>query len=231
MNLTYKYYGLFVGLNVTIMITCDTLVYKTIDIFQLKITASGIIFSLAFIFSTLITEVYGYKLAARSIWIMMICQTVYVLLLNIICHIDSDNNSFSKSYYIIYNDLWRVMIGTWISVPVSYFLNGIIISRMKIIFSGRCFFVRYLMASVCTHGSLLLTSYPISLSNKYSLRTLAIIIMTTWGYKIIMSIILLPFAIYLVHQIKKIENTDHFDWGTSYNPFLNIFSDNKQVTK
>ena len=36
------------------------LAYKIIDIFHLKITASGIIFSLAFIFSTLITEVYGF---------------------------------------------------------------------------------------------------------------------------------------------------------------------------
>jgi hypothetical protein len=37
----YKLYGLFVGLTVTIMIVCDTLVYKVIDIYGFKITASG----------------------------------------------------------------------------------------------------------------------------------------------------------------------------------------------
>lgn len=46
----YKIYRLFVGLTVTIMITCDTLVYKMLDIYGLKITASNIIFSLCFCF-------------------------------------------------------------------------------------------------------------------------------------------------------------------------------------
>lgn len=41
----------FVGLTVTIMITCDTLVYKVFDIYGFKITASGIVFSLCFLIS------------------------------------------------------------------------------------------------------------------------------------------------------------------------------------
>ena len=64
-----KLYGLFVGLTVTIMITCDTLVYKVFDIYGFKITASGIVFSLCFLISTLLTEVYGYSRARRVIWV------------------------------------------------------------------------------------------------------------------------------------------------------------------
>jgi len=78
----FKLYGLIVGLTVTIMIVCDTLVYKVIDIYDLKVTASGIIFPLCYLLSTISTEVYGYKLGGRTVWIIVICQTVFVILIN-----------------------------------------------------------------------------------------------------------------------------------------------------
>ncbi|WP_269936315.1 VUT family protein [Serratia liquefaciens] len=215
----FKLYGLFVGLTVTIMITCDTLVYKVFDIYSFKITASGIVFSLCFLISTLLTEVYGYKLSVRAVWIMVLCQTLYVLILNISSVIQSNNNVIASNYYSLFHEFWRVMIGTWMSVPVSYFVNGFIISKMKIIFSGKYFFVRYIIGSMTTQAALLLTAYPISLSGKYTAIELVNIISTTWSYKVVVSIILLPLAIFLVGIVKKVERTDHYDWGTSYNPF------------
>lgn len=214
-----KLYGLFVGLTVTIMITCDTLVYKVFDVYGFKITASGIVFSLCFLISTLLTEVYGYKLSVRAIWIMVICQSLYVMIIYVAAIIQPEENAIASGYYFLYHEFWRVMIGTWISVPVSYFVNGFIISKMKIVFSGKYFFVRYIVGSMTTQAALLLTAYPISLSGKYTVMELVNIISTTWSYKIVVSIILLPLAIYLVGIVKRIEKTDHYDWGTSYNPF------------
>lgn len=220
MNNDFKLYGFFVGLLVTIMITCDTLVYKVYSVYDLKITASGVIFSLCFLISTILTEVYGYKLSVRSIWIMVICQTFYVVALNLSSIIQMDYNEISRRYYLMYHDFWRVMIGTWISVPVSYFINGIFISKMKMLFSGKLFFIRYTLGAVITQGALLLTAYPISLSGKYKFYELINIILTTWSYKVIISIVLLPLAIILAAFVKRIEKTDHFDWGESYNPIL-----------
>lgn len=226
MDSTYKLYSFITGLTVTIMITCDSLVFKVLDVFGFKITASGIVFSLCFLLSTLLTEVYGYKLATRSVWIMVICQSIYTGILNIFAIIQVSNNEISYAYGVLYHDFWRVMIGTWISVPVSYFINGFIISRMKIFFTGRYFFFRYLIGSMCTQAALLITAYPISLSGKYSANDLINIILTTWSYKVLISIILLPVAMYLVGKVKKIEQTDHYDWGQSYNP-LTVFNKNK----
>lgn len=226
MNTSYKLYGLFVGLTVTIMITCDTLVYKIFDIYQFKITASGIIFSLCFLISTVLAEVYGYRMAVRSIWIMVFCQSIYVILLYICSITQKDNYPISPHYYALYHDFWRVMVGTWTSVPISYFINGFIISKLKTSFSERWFLIRYLVGSMITQAALLLTSYPISLSGKYSINQLINIVITTWSYKITISIILLPVAIWLVAIVKKIEKTDHYDWDVSYNP-ITVFNNKK----
>jgi uncharacterized PurR-regulated membrane protein YhhQ (DUF165 family) len=114
------------------------------------------------------------------------------------------------------------MIGTWISVPASYFCNSLLISKLKVYFKGRFFIVRYTVSSMIAQGVLLLTAYPISLSSKYSWAELINIVATTWSYKVIISIILLPVGVLLVSFVKKIEKTDYYDWRISYNP-LSVF--------
>lgn len=155
-----KLYSLFIGLIVTIMITCDTMVYKVFNIYGLKITASGIVFSLYFLISTIITEVYGYKLSVRAVWIMFSCQTLYVLILNSASVIQIGNNELASNYYHLYHEFWRVMVGTWISVPVSYFINGFIISKMKVIFFWEIFFHKILDRFYVYSGSIV--TYSIS---------------------------------------------------------------------
>lgn len=61
--------------------------------------------------------------------------------LNLASTLQDDSNEIAYAYKVLYHDFWRVMIGTWISVPVSYFINGIIISKMKIFFQGKYFFL------------------------------------------------------------------------------------------
>ncbi|MCD5364459.1 MULTISPECIES: VUT family protein [Chromobacterium] len=226
----FRVYGLIVGLSVTIMVVCDSLVYKTLDIHGLKITASGIVFSLCYLLSTVSTEVYGYKLGGRTVWILVACQTFFVLIINAFALLQPDNNEISKQYYLLFNEFWRVMVGTWISVPASYFCNGFVVSRMKVFFAGRLFFVRYVIASMLAQAVLLMTAYPISLSSRYSGQELVNIIATTWSYKVLVSIILLPVGYYLVGVVKRIEKTDYFDWSVSYNP-LTVFKDDDEAVK
>jgi len=224
MNTDYKLYGLFVGLTVTIMVVCDTLMFKVFNINGFRITASGIIFSLFYLLSTISTEVYGYKLGGRTVWIVVLCQTIYVFFINICAVVQVDSNELSKHYYGLYNDFWRVTVATWISMPASYFCNSLLISKLKIYFSGRFFIIRYTLSAMLAQAVLLITDYPISLSSKYSFIELVNIISTTWCYKVVMSIVLFPVGIYIVHQIKKIEKTDYYDWGISYNP-LKVFKE------
>ena len=227
----YRLYGLIVGLTVTIMIVCDVLVYKVIDIYSLKITASGIVFSLSYLLLTISTEVYGYKLGGRTVWIIVICQTIFVLILNIASLIQIDNNHISEQYHALFNEFWKVMVGTWISVPASYFCNGLIVSKLKIYFNGRLFILRYVTSSMFAQAVLLITAYPISLASKYNSQEITNIILTTWTYKVAASIFLLPVGIYLVSIIKKIEKTDYYDWNVSYNPFRVFGSDDEKVER
>ena len=213
---------------VTIMITCDTLVYKIIDFYGFKLTASGIIFSMCYLISTITTEVYGYKKGVRIIWIMLLCQTFYVVAINSAAIVQRHNNEVAGHYHELFHEFWRVMVGTWISVPASYFCNSFVISKLKIFFLGRLFIIRYMVSAMTAQAVLLITAYPISLSGKYSFGELLNILASTWSYKVLISFILFPIGIYLVGVVKKYEKTDFYDWGISYNP-LKAFSEDKKL--
>ena len=75
---------------------------------------------------------------------------------------------------------------------------------MKIIFSGKYFFIRYIVGSMSHTGRPVADSLSISLSGKYTFMELVNIISTTWSYKVVVSIVLL-LAIALVEWVKKIE--------------------------
>ncbi|MDE9459994.1 VUT family protein [Xenorhabdus bovienii] len=216
----FKYDSLFISLSVTIMITCDVLVYKTLDFYDFKITFSGILFSFYFLISTIQTEVYGYRQGVKTVWIMVLCQSIFVMVIFVASHMQPENNQISMNFKSLFGEFWRVMVGTWTSVPISYFINGFVISSLKKVFLGRFFFIRYLIASMTTQAALLLSAYPISLSSKYNFNELITIIITTWSYKVVMSIILLPIGIILADKVKKLESADVYDWGISYNPFF-----------
>jgi len=221
----YRLYGLIVGLSVTIMIVSDTLIYKTVDIHGLKITASGIVFSLCFLLSTISTEVYGYRLGGRTVWVFVSCQTLFVILVNIFSVIQPDGNQLARNYYFLFHDFWRVMLAVWAAVPTAYFCNGFIVSKLKIYFNGKLFIVRYTLSALISQGVMLLISYPVNLYGKYSNTDLINIILTTWSYKVIISIALLPIGVCLAALIKRFEKTDYYDWGVPYNPFL-VFKEN-----
>lgn len=215
-----RFNSLFISLSVTIMITCDVLVYKTLDFHGFKITFSGILFSFYFLISTIQTEVYGYRQGVKTVWIMVLCQSIFVMAIFTASHTQPENNQISLSFRALFGEFWRVMVGTWTSVPISFFINGFVVSNLKKVFLGKFFFIRYTIASMTTQAALLLSAYPISLTSKYSLDELITIIITTWSYKVIMSIILLPVGIFLTDKVKKLESADVYDWGISYNPFI-----------
>lgn len=102
------------------------------------------------------------------------------------------------------------MIAGTTALIFAYFVNDIIMSKLKIYLSGNYFVT---------------ISYPINLYGLYSLDHMLTIALNTWIYKMIFAIVLFPIAIVLANAIKRIEKLDYFDYGVSYNPMV-VFSEN-----
>lgn len=225
-----KLYGLLVGLMITILLICDALAFKVVSIHGYDFSASGLIFPLGFLLASVITEVYGFTLAGRIIWVQILCQATFILTVNLFVLFSSPKESTTTLYYYnLYHNFWHVLIAATTALLLAYFVNDIIMSKLKIYLSGKFFTIRFLISNAISTAILVSISYPINLFGLYSMNHVAIIALNTWVYKMILAVLLFPIAILLANLIKHIEKLDYFDYGISYNPIA-VFGDSTYGT-
>jgi queuosine precursor transporter len=220
----FRFYSLLVGLSIMVMMSCDTLAFKVIHVFSRDFAVSGIIFSISFSLSSIITEVYGFNLAGRIVWVQLLCHVFFILLVNLFVILPSpETSSTHELYYNLYHNIWHVLLGSCIAMPTAYFINDIILSKLKINLYGRKFIFRFLISNTLASAALVLISYPVTFHDQYSIQFIMQVAVNTWVYKIIAAVILLPFTMFVINLLKNLEKTDYYDYGTSYNP-LKVFS-------
>ncbi|TAK73375.1 MAG: VUT family protein [Gammaproteobacteria bacterium] len=220
-----KLYGLLVGLMITILLICDVLAFKIVSIGGHDLVASGIIFPFSFLFSSIITDVYGFKLAGRIIWIQLTCSALFILTINLFVFLPSPESANTATHYFaVFHNLWHVLIASSIAVTSAYFINDVVMSKLKIYMSGRYFIIRFLISNAIGKAILVFISYPINFYGQYTAHYIVKIAINTWTYKMVIAILLFPVAILLSNIIKRIEKLDYFDYGVPYNP-LTVFNE------
>lgn len=220
-----RLYAPLIGLMITVLLICDALAFKVVTIYGHNFAASGLIFPLGFLLASVITEVYGFTLAGRIIWVQLLCQASFILTINLFVLLPTSNESVTASHYFnLYHNLWHVLLGGTTALVTAYFANDIIMSKLKIYLSGNYFIMRFIASNAISTAILVCVSYPINFYGLYSINKITMIALNTWIYKMVLAILLFPLAVFLANAIKRIEKLDYFDYGISYNP-LTVFSE------
>ena len=74
-----RWLPLVTGLFVTVLIISNIVAVKLVSIGPLVVTAAIVLFPISYIVADVLTEVYGYAVARRTIWIGFLCNLVAVL--------------------------------------------------------------------------------------------------------------------------------------------------------
>lgn len=224
---TYKLYNLLCCMMVTILLACDVLAFKTITIFDIHFAVSGLLFPFSFLIVCIMTEVYGYALAGRVVWIQLACSLSFISLINLLVLPEHQFSvGLNHAYYQLYGSFWKVMISS-VSIPTAYFVTEWVMSRFKLNNFWFSLFRRYILANLIGKFIIVAIAYPINFCGIYETSTIIKLIFNTWIFKVCAAIVLAPAAGFLTAKIKKIEKLDTFDYGISYNPLL-VFNDQKQ---
>jgi len=206
---------------ITILITCDAIAFKSVQWHGFHFAASGLIFPFSFFIACILTEVYGYRLAGRIIWVQLCCSSIFIVLINLlILPNHTTQHSIDTNYFLLYHCYWRVILSTALATPTAYFVADLVISKIKVLFNGKLFILRYIIANIIGKLLLVSISYPINYYHLYPILIIFKIILDTWLFKIAVSLLLSPIAIMTANKIKKAEHLDFFDYGISYNPVL-----------
>jgi len=204
---------------VACLITANIIAVKVISAGPFIFPAAIIIFPLSYIFGDVLTEVYGYKLARRIIWLGFFCNLLFVFFAWLGQILPSASFwTGQKAYESILGYTPRLLVASFAGYLVGEFVNSFVLAKMKIMTKGRWLWSRTIGSTVV--GQALDTSLFITIAYIGTASFVPAMILFHWAAKVLIEAAATPFTYMIVNSLKKHESVDTYDYKTKFNPFL-----------
>ncbi|MBT3230817.1 queuosine precursor transporter [Candidatus Uhrbacteria bacterium] len=219
MQKQFKLLGLFTALNIAFQLISDVTAGKIIDVFSYPVSATILYFPIVYIISDIVTEVYGYAKARRVLLITMLCSILAGLIYQLVVYLPpSVVFDANEAYQSVFGIVPRVLLGGWIAVFVGDILNNYTLAKMKVWTKGKFLWMRTISSTIVGQLGNTALFYVIALYAILPNNVLLTSIVAAWLLKVAVEVVLTPVTYIVVKWVKKVENEDHYDTDTDFNP-------------
>jgi uncharacterized integral membrane protein (TIGR00697 family) len=210
---------IFIALFTTCLITANAIAVKVISLGPFFLPAAIFVFPLSYIFGDILTEVYGYRLARRVIWLGFLCNLIFVFFVWLGQVLPAAPFwEGQEAYQRILGYTPRLLAASFLGYLVGEFVNSFILARMKIMTRGRWLWSRTIGSTIVGQG--LDTSIFITVAFIGTPSFVPIMILYHWLAKTLIEALATPLTYVIVNSLKKRESIDTYDHDTRFNPFL-----------
>ena len=218
MNISYRLV-IIIAVFITCLITANTIAVKLISLGPFTLPAAIFVFPISYIFGDVLTEVYGYRVARRVIWLGFICNLIFVFFAWIGQILPPA--SFwgdQAAYKTILGYAPRLLAASFCGYLAGEFANSFVLARMKILTRGRWLWSRTIGSTIVGEG--LDTAIFITLAFIGTSSFTPVMILNHWLAKVLIETVFTPATYAIVNLLKKREGIDTYDYQTKYNPFI-----------
>lgn len=220
--LAYSYL-LFVVLSLTLVSKLISLKIP-FTAHSLTITGATFIMPVAFFIQNLITENYGYVKSRRLVQMSIPFIVIYIFTLKTISNlpspIGSNLEAINNSYPIVFNALPKHLYGLLVTIFICSLANDYLISKSKILFSGRYLGVRFIVAVIFGEAFSHIVSILVWLGTLDFYHEILPLVAFSYSYKILFEVAATPFNYIVSNYLKNNQGADAYDNGVKYNPFI-----------
>ena len=218
MNVSHRFV-IITAIFITSLITANIIAVKPISFGGLP--AAIVIFPLSYIFGDILTEVYGYRMARRVIWLGFFCNLIAVIAIWIGQILPPAAVwGGQEAYESILGYTPRILAASFLAYVVGEFSNSFVLAKMKIKTKGRWLWARTIGSTIVGQGLDTAIFITIVYIGRFELSFMAIAILTHWLVKTGYETVATPFTYAVVNFLKRKEAIDTFDYETNFNPFI-----------
>lgn len=201
------------------LLASNTLDTKIFTVAGLNLPAGIILFPLAYLAGDILTEVYGYAAARRVIWSGLLSLLVGVAAYEIARHLPpADFYTNQEAFDATLSHVPRLVLASITAYLFGEFTNSYIVAKMKVATKGKLMPLRFVLSTVAGQAIDTAVFIVIAFSGVLAIEAMISVFLAGWAVKVAWEIIALPFAVPLVKWLKRVENVDHYDQGTNFNP-------------
>jgi queuosine precursor transporter len=217
----YKYLGLITTLYIAFQLISDVTAGKIVQLGIFTVSATVLYFPITYIFSDILTEVYGYAKARSVVWQALLASVVAGLIYQLVVWLPAAAGfDAGDAYARVLGSVPRILLGGWIAVWVGGILNDYIMAKMKVWSNGKHLWLRTITSTIVGEGANTVLFYTIALYAVLPNNLLIASILSGWLLKVIVEVVFTPVTYYVVTKLKKAENEDHYDRDTDFNPLI-----------
>jgi hypothetical protein len=208
----------------TCLVASNLLETKVVRLWQmpgghiLSVTAGLLVFPISYIINDCIAEVWGYRKARLIIWLGFAMNFLVIILSRVAVMLPAAPFwEGEEAFNFVFGLAPRIAAASLLAFLVGSFLNAYVMSRMKIQSAGRNFSARAILSTLVGESADSLLFFPIAFGGIIPVDELLKMIAVQALLKTLYEILILPVTIRVVHYIKRVDETDTYDEGISYN--------------
>lgn len=214
-----RWLPLVTGLFVTVLIISNIIAVKLVAIGPLVVTAAIVLFPVSYILADVLTEVYGYAVARRTIWIGFLCNLVAVLAIvagGLIPPAPFWDGQDAYDAILGYSS--RLLLASFVAYLGGEFLNAFVLAKLKLRTGGRHLWLRTIGSTLV--GQALDSAVFVVVAFAGVLPTGALVgaAVSQWAAKSLYEALATPLTYFVVGFLKRSEGVDHYDRQTRFNP-------------
>lgn len=200
------------------LIAANLLETKVIQVCGLTVTAGLLVFPISYIINDCIAEVWGFRKARLIIW-SGFAMNFFVVLLGLIA-VALPAAPFWEGevhFNFVFGMAPRIVAASLLAFLAGSFLNAYVMSRMKLASHGRHFSARAILSTVVGETADSLLFFPIAFGGLIAWQELLVMMGIQIVLKSLYEVMILPVTIRVVRFIKRVDGSDAYDEGISYN--------------
>src|SRR5688572_33405939 len=204
---------------VTCLLTANIMATKLVVLGGVVLTAGIVIFPVSYVIGDVLTEVWGYGVARRVIWLGFACNALMVAALWIGGELPPA--PFWKgqdAYEAIFGQTPRILTASFLAYLVGEFANAFVLAKLKVATQGRWLWLRTIGSTVV--GQALDSAVFVVLAFAGVVPTAALvgIVAAQWVVKVLYEAAATPLTYAAVAWLKSREGVDAYDRHTDFNP-------------
>lgn len=215
-----KYYDLFTGLFVAVLLISEVTSTKIAQIGFLQTTGAAVLFPVSYIFSDILTEVYGYARARRVVWIGFVAVLMQALFLMIVQYLPAATSWYNQhAYEAVLGFVPRISVASVLAYWAGGFANDFVLAKMKLLTKGKYLWTRTVGSTVVGQAVDTFLFIGIAFYGVLPAAVIFQVILSLYLFKTAYEVLATPLTYLVVNKLKKSEGLDVFDYHTNFSPF------------
>lgn len=216
----FKFLNFLYMVYIAIFLSSIVMVYKEFKISNILLSDATVFFPITFLIGDIVAEVYGYKIARRLIWLSLMSELIFSIILTVLIYSPYPDTWHLEKYYLnTEGRLLRVFVSNILATFVGDMLNIYALSKWKVLLKGRVFWLRSLGSTAIGEATYTLIASSLGFIGLVPMGNVVTIVISTYIIKVLYAIVFVYFGVLAVKFLKNRENIDIYDYDTDFNPF------------